>query len=134
MTRWPTCVISSVSMHRGGIAIIGGGWSGLACAVTLRQRSDTPITLFESAPALGGRARGLIWEGLPIDNGQHLTIGAYRATFDLLASVGAPAWRSEPLRWSGVGHNLARNSGADSALGPTGLAMGMAISLSPTAH
>jgi len=105
MTRWLTCVISSVSMHKGGIAIIGGGWSGLACAVTLRQRTDTPITLFESAPALGGRARGLIWEGLPIDNGQHLTIGAYRATFDLLASVGAPAWRSEPLRWSGIGRN-----------------------------
>lgn len=92
-------------MRRGGIAIIGGGWSGLACAVRLRQRTDDPITLFESAPSLGGRARGLIWEGLPIDNGQHLTIGAYRAMSELLESVGAPLWRSEPLRWSGVGHN-----------------------------
>ena len=85
------------------IVIIGGGWAGLACAAALCQRSEGPITLLETAPALGGRARGLIWNGRLIDNGQHLTIGAYRETFTLLDMVGAPTWHRQPLVWSGCG-------------------------------
>ncbi len=85
------------------ILVIGGGWSGLACAVGLRQRTDLPITLLEAAPEFGGRARGLTWNNRLIDNGQHLTIGAYREMFALLDLVGASAWERQPLRWCGVG-------------------------------
>lgn len=99
------------------IAIIGGGWAGLACAEKLlacrqdqRLPNTTQVTLFESAPTLGGRARGLTWhiddrQSIAIDNGQHLTIGAYTETFALLARSGAPDWPSAPLQWSGVTHS-----------------------------
>ncbi|WVN40882.1 FAD-dependent oxidoreductase [beta proteobacterium MWH-UniP1] len=93
----------------GRIAIIGGGWAGLSCAAWLtRVAPDSKITVFEASPHFGGRARGLNWEipdrdtTLAIDNGQHLTIGAYTDTFALLRMVGAPRWQSRPLQWAGV--------------------------------
>lgn len=97
-------------MSSGGrIAIIGGGWAGLSCAVWLSHlKPSLQITLLEAAPQFGGRARGLDWvtpqrpEPLAIDNGQHLTIGAYTETFALLHMVGAPQWESRPLQWAGV--------------------------------
>ena len=36
-----------------------------------------------------GRARRVDRDGLPLDNGQHILIGAYSATLDLMRSVGA---------------------------------------------
>jgi hydroxysqualene dehydroxylase len=90
------------------IAIIGGGWAGLACAVELVKVSGTvpdTIKIFEAAPQFGGRARGLKWRGHDIDNGQHLAIGAYTHTTSLLKTVNAPAWNQEPLRWAGISHN-----------------------------
>jgi hydroxysqualene dehydroxylase len=90
------------------IAIIGGGWAGLACAVELVKGSgavpDT-VDVFEAAPQFGGRARGLHWRGHEIDNGQHLAIGAYSHTKSLLKTVNAPAWSEAPLRWAGVSEN-----------------------------
>lgn len=68
------------------IAIIGGGWAGCAAAVELAAH-DIPIVLYEAAPVLGGRARRVERDGLPIDNGQHLLLGAYVATLDMLARV-----------------------------------------------
>ena len=112
-------VMPSQRTPKPSVAIIGGGWAGLSCAAELAEHRDLHITLLEAAPELGGRARGLIWNTSPkrdttpstesgsrwIDNGQHLTLGAYTATFDLLRKVGAPAWDAEPLRWSGVAAN-----------------------------
>ncbi|EFK95457.1 amine oxidase, partial [sediment metagenome] len=69
------------------VAIVGGGWAGIACAVELADQG-VPVTLFEAARQLGGRARRVDWEGLAIDNGQHLMIGAYRETQRLLARLG----------------------------------------------
>lgn len=69
------------------IAIVGGGWAGLACAVELTD-AGYPVTLLESAKQLGGRARRVDWNGIPIDNGQHLMVGAYRETLRLLAKLG----------------------------------------------
>ena len=69
------------------VAIIGGGWAGLAAAVTLAER-HIPFTLFESAAQLGGRARRVEINGLALDNGQHILLGAYRETLRLLAQVG----------------------------------------------
>lgn len=64
--------------------------------------------MLESAPQFGGRARGLHWQvngrEFAIDNGQHLMIGAYCETLDLLKLVNAPRWNTEPLRWCAVSH------------------------------
>lgn len=69
------------------VAIIGGGWAGLAAAITLTEQR-VPIKLFESAAQLGGRARRLQLHNLPLDNGQHILIGAYRETLRLMQRCG----------------------------------------------
>lgn len=68
--------------------IVGGGWSGLAAAVRLCEQGHQ-VHLVESARQLGGRARNVDWQGLTIDNGQHLIIGAYQRTLALLETLGA---------------------------------------------
>ncbi len=70
------------------IAVIGGGWAGLAAAVELTHRGQR-VSLFESARQLGGRARSLDWNGMTLDNGQHLMIGAYQQMLQLLQILGA---------------------------------------------
>ena len=69
------------------LAVIGGGWAGLAAAVEAVSLGAA-VTLFEMAPTLGGRARSL--EGLEpaLDNGQHILIGAYTDTLALMRRVG----------------------------------------------
>jgi len=42
------------------VAVIGGGWAGCAAAVTLAD-AGIPVTLFEQAKTLGGRARRGQW-------------------------------------------------------------------------
>lgn len=65
------------------VAVIGGGWAGLACAVEL-ARSKIPVEVFESAKTLGGRARVVEKDGWRVDNGQHILIGAYEETLALM--------------------------------------------------
>ena len=74
--------------HGVNVAIIGAGWAGMAAAVTLAQ-ARTPVTVFEAARHLGGRARSVEIEGIELDNGQHILIGAYRETLRLMRAVGA---------------------------------------------
>ncbi len=69
-------------------AIIGAGWSGLAAAVTLAERG-VPVTVFEASRSLGGRARRVSIDGVDLDNGQHILIGAYRETLRMMRTVGA---------------------------------------------
>lgn len=71
------------------VAIVGGGWAGLAAAVEATSRGHA-VTVFEMAPGLGGRARRLPSDGsgLALDNGQHILIGAYRETLRVMAQVG----------------------------------------------
>lgn len=69
------------------VAVIGGGWAGLACAVTLAAAGQ-PVVVHESAKQLGGRARRVDWHGTAIDNGQHLMVGAYRETLGLMRQLG----------------------------------------------
>jgi squalene-associated FAD-dependent desaturase len=85
------------------IAIIGGGWAGLSAAVRLTEQGKR-VTLFESAPQLGGRARSLPWKPesteWTIDNGQHILIGAYQRALALLETLGvreADVLNREPL-------------------------------------
>lgn len=69
--------------------VLGGGMAGIAAAVALARDGRRPI-LIESRPYLGGRTRSFIHRGTgdEIDNGQHLMMGCYRATFHLLSLLG----------------------------------------------
>jgi squalene-associated FAD-dependent desaturase len=79
------------------VAVIGGGYAGCAAAATLAAHG-VACRVFETAPVLGGRARRVERDGLRLDNGQHLMLGAYRTTLALLATVGAPgAYARRPL-------------------------------------
>lgn len=70
------------------VCVVGGGWAGIAAAVTATAAGDD-VTLLEMAPRLGGRARGVELDGVMLDNGQHILIGAYTATLGLMRRVGA---------------------------------------------
>ncbi|HLO61704.1 MAG TPA: FAD-dependent oxidoreductase, partial [Azonexus sp.] len=70
------------------VAVIGGGWAGIAAAVELTARGIS-TTLFEAGRVLGGRARSASVDGRVLDNGQHILLGAYRDTLALMRQVGA---------------------------------------------
>jgi hydroxysqualene dehydroxylase len=70
------------------VAVIGGGWAGLAAAVDLTA-AGVATTLYEASRVPGGRARGVDIAGRRLDNGQHILLGAYRETLDLMRRVGA---------------------------------------------
>jgi squalene-associated FAD-dependent desaturase len=69
------------------LCVVGGGWAGIAAAVHGVLRGFE-VTLLEMAPQLGGRARRVEADGLELDSGQHILIGAYTATLDLMRAVG----------------------------------------------
>lgn len=69
------------------VAVVGAGWAGLAAAVRATQAGHQ-VTVFEMAPQLGGRARAVHLDGLDLDNGQHILIGAYLRTLALMDTVG----------------------------------------------
>ena len=68
------------------VAVIGGGYAGMAAAVELAGRG-VPVTVFEAAPALGGRARRVTVNDTALDNGLHILIGAYSETLRLIDKV-----------------------------------------------
>jgi squalene-associated FAD-dependent desaturase len=75
----------------GRVAVVGAGYAGMAAAVTLAERG-VPVTVFESTPVPGGRARRVRissnGQGNELDNGQHALIGAYTVLYDLMRRVG----------------------------------------------
>ena len=74
------------------VAVVGGGWAGLAAAVQARAQGHQ-VTVFEATRLWGGRARALPTSdgaAAGLDNGQHILIGGYSATLGLMARVGAP--------------------------------------------
>ncbi len=70
------------------MAVVGAGYAGIAAAVTLAQRGDR-VTVFESGPVPGGRARRVTTGGRTLDNGQHILVGAYTTLLGLMRQVGA---------------------------------------------
>jgi len=69
------------------IAVIGGGIGGLAAAIRLAA-AGLPVTIFEAAPALGGKMRALPSDAGPVDAGP--TVLTLRDVFDdLFAAAGA---------------------------------------------
>ena len=61
----------------------------MAAAVTLADRGVT-VTVFESGPVPGGRARRVKTDGRELDNGQHILVGAYGELLRLMHLVGVP--------------------------------------------
>ena len=72
------------------IIIVGAGWSGLACAISLVEQGY-PVCLLESARQIGGRAKSLKtteeFSHQAIDNGQHIMLGAYQETLELFKTI-----------------------------------------------
>ncbi len=81
------------------IAIVGGGYSGMAAAVRIAECGGTPVVL-ESARILGGRARRVDYQGRVLDNGQHILSGAYRELLRLMDVIGlsSAVYERVPLR------------------------------------
>jgi hydroxysqualene dehydroxylase len=71
--------------HR--VAVVGAGYAGMAAAVTLADRGVL-VTVFESGPVPGGRARRVVSQGTELDNGQHILVGAYKELLRLMRQVG----------------------------------------------
>jgi squalene-associated FAD-dependent desaturase len=83
------------------IAVIGGGYAGMAAAVTLAN-AGVPVTVYEAARELGGRARRVIVNDVALDNGLHILLGAYGETLRLIRAVHphpGDALKRLPLDW-----------------------------------
>ncbi|MGQ0752401.1 MAG: hydroxysqualene dehydroxylase HpnE [Betaproteobacteria bacterium] len=83
------------------VAVLGGGYAGMAAAVTLAERG-IPVTVYEAAAHLGGRARRVDYRDAVLDNGLHVLIGACSELLRLVAMVNGPAERALlrlPLEW-----------------------------------
>ncbi|MBI1818292.1 MAG: FAD-dependent oxidoreductase [Deltaproteobacteria bacterium] len=72
------------------VAIIGGGFAGLAAGVELAARG-VPVTVLEARARLGGRAYSFRDDdsGEVVDNGQHALMGCYTHTLAFLDRIGA---------------------------------------------
>jgi squalene-associated FAD-dependent desaturase len=80
------------------IAIVGGGYAGLAAAVRIVELGGR-ASVFESGPVLGGRARRITYQDRVLDNGQHILSGAYTELLRLMDVVGVSgrAYERVPL-------------------------------------
>ena len=87
---------TGAALNRKKVCVVGAGWAGLAAAIGATQGGHQ-VTVLEASRTLGGRARAVaaavthpVLDGstTPLDNGQHILIGAYRETLDLMRLVG----------------------------------------------
>lgn len=86
--------------QRPRVAVIGAGWAGLSAAVELAPHAD--LTVFEAGREPGGRARRVSVDGITLDNGQHILIGAYTECLRMMRTVGVDpeqAFLRLPLTW-----------------------------------
>jgi squalene-associated FAD-dependent desaturase len=74
------------------VHVVGAGLAGLAAAVAL-ARANVPATLYEAAPAAGGRCRSYLDTllGRRIDNGNHLLLSGNTAVRSYLETTGGLA-------------------------------------------
>jgi len=71
------------------VVVLGAGYAGLAAVTDLILRGHD-VTLIEGRALLGGRAHSFVdtKSGLILDNGQHILMGCYHETLDLLRQLG----------------------------------------------
>lgn len=76
--------------------VIGGGCAGFSAATALAG-SGARVLVVEARPGLGGRATAFTdpATGERVDNGQHILMGCYDATFAFLRRIGA----ADRVRW-----------------------------------
>jgi zeta-carotene desaturase len=81
--------VTATTQH---VAVVGGGFAGLAAAVRL-AKAGVRVTVLERRPFLGGRAYSFEHPatGETLDNGPHALMGAYTEALDFLAEIGAAA-------------------------------------------
>ena len=74
----------------GILHIIGGGLSGLSCAVKSVKGKNSCI-IYEASPQAGGRCRSYQDPDMRclIDNGNHILLGANLKTLNYLCDIGA---------------------------------------------
>ena len=83
------------------VAVIGGGYAGMAAAVTLAAQ-NIAVTVFEAGKQPGGRARRVEHRDTALDNGLHILSGAYSETLRLIRAVNPrhdTALLRVPLAW-----------------------------------
>ena len=70
--------------------IVGAGFAGLSAAVRM-AKAGARVLVLEARARLGGRASAFPDRetGEDVDNGQHVLLGCYTATFDFLREMGA---------------------------------------------
>jgi hydroxysqualene dehydroxylase len=73
--------------HR--VAVVGAGYAGMAAAASLAAEG-VAVTVLEAGAVPGGRARRILAQGVSLDNGQHILVGAYGELFRLMRMVGVP--------------------------------------------
>jgi len=71
------------------VAVVGAGYAGMAAAATLAAEG-VGVTVLEAGTVPGGRARRVLSQGISLDNGQHILVGAYGELFRLMRMVGVP--------------------------------------------
>jgi len=78
--------------YTGTISVIGGGLTGLACALRLAEAGQT-VDLHEAAPMAGGRCRSWFDAelGAVIDNGTHVAVGGNHALLAYATKIGSLA-------------------------------------------
>ncbi len=64
------------------IIIIGGGLSGISSAVFL-SKYGFDIEIIEASPKMGGRAYSLNYNGIEVDNGQHILMECYKTHWNI---------------------------------------------------
>jgi len=72
------------------VVVIGAGFAGLSAAARMAGRGAR-VLVVESRSRLGGRATAFADRetGELVDNGQHILLGCYTATFEFLRAIGA---------------------------------------------
>ncbi len=78
------------------VVVVGGGISGIACALRLAE-TGVAVTLLETRKKLGGRATSFedVRSGLVIDNCQHVAMGCCTNYLDLCRRLGV----LDKIRW-----------------------------------
>ncbi|AMP14453.1 hydroxysqualene dehydroxylase HpnE [Collimonas pratensis] len=76
-----------MAVNSRSVAVIGAGWAGCTAAVELTQAGHQ-VTLYEASRQLGGRARRVDIDDTVLDNGQHILLGAYKQSLQMMRKVG----------------------------------------------